>query len=259
MDFTTVEWDGDTTGKTVIDIENGATWLCKVSDLSPTIDELIGGKLYLSEGQIGEITSERLMDIGIGCISEMFASINQTGTYEGITFPETGIYFIGAESGYVSKLEYGNNVVQIDPKFIPYVVFNTDSNFSTVSCNIDYTSLIEMLSNNKLKNAFLISPEFCASMVEIFYNSDNRYWRIRFYIERLCTEVDIEVSKIQTLGMTIEAGDSALTSAKNYIFSMLPLSKDELILKSSTPDSQKRFSITVDDSGTISATEVQPE
>ena len=246
----TVEWDGDTTGKTVVDFANGAGLFCKISDLSPTIGELIGGKVYISSGEIVEITPEHMTDIGIGCASEMFVSIKQTGTWNGITFPEVGIYFIGSENVYVSKLEYENDFGQIDQNFISYVVFNTDIGFSTVSCNTDNTSLFKMLSNNKLKNAFLISPEFCASMSEIVYNNDDHVWLIKFYINRLRTEVSITVSDKSSM---IYAENTELQSIGNHLYSMLPMGDNMLILKSSTPGSKKSFRITVDDTGTISA------
>ena len=51
--------------------------------------------------------------------------------------------------------------------------------------------------------------------------------------------------------------DNVLTSAKAYADNILTAgNSDSVVIKSSTPDSIKKFRITVDDAGTISATEV---
>lgn len=51
--------------------------------------------------------------------------------------------------------------------------------------------------------------------------------------------------------------DNILTSAKGYSDNILTAgNSDSVVIKSSTPNSTKKFRITVDDAGAISATEV---
>lgn len=51
-------------------------------------------------------------------------------------------------------------------------------------------------------------------------------------------------------------GSSTLQSAKNYTDQKIAAARDSIILNSSTEGSTKKFEITVDDSGEISATEI---
>ena len=51
-------------------------------------------------------------------------------------------------------------------------------------------------------------------------------------------------------------GSSTLQSAKSYTDSKIAAPKDYIVLKSSTSESEKTFKVTVDDDGTLSATEI---
>lgn len=71
--------------------------------------------------------------------------------------------------------------------------------------------------------------------------------------------------KIKNLGSPIDDSDAAtkgyadkiLTTAKSYADNILTAgNNDSVVIKSSTPNSTKKFCITVDDAGTITATEV---
>ena len=54
-----IEWDGNTEGLTYVRIEEGV-YLYKISDFLPTDDELIGAILEISNGEGGEITSDKI-------------------------------------------------------------------------------------------------------------------------------------------------------------------------------------------------------
>lgn len=51
-------------------------------------------------------------------------------------------------------------------------------------------------------------------------------------------------------------GAIMLMMAANHVFCLNPNYEGELILQSTTPDSSKKFKITVDDSGALSAVEI---
>lgn len=65
---------------------------------------------------------------------------------------------------------------------------------------------------------------------------------------------DAYSKRITNLGSPIDNSDAV---TKGYADNILTAgNSDSVIIKSSTPDSTKKFRITVDDAGTISATEV---
>lgn len=80
------------------------------------------------------------------------------------------------------------------------------------------------------------------------------------------TDITMEGTGIEELdGITIEKGFYALELFKSLVFpqtikpldeKFLPESVEGVVIRSSTADSTKKFKLTVDDSGTISATEV---
>ena len=103
-----IEWDGNTEGLVVV--EAGSVTFCKVSDLLPTDDELIGRFIRLSDGTSVIISSdyihalpEDMTLVGKDDISIAVVKKDNT-TVNGLTFPKKGIYFYKENAYYVQKL-----------------------------------------------------------------------------------------------------------------------------------------------------------
>ena len=114
-----VTWDGDTTGKT-----SAGNMLYKVSDLTPEFSDIQEMSITLSNGLVVGIDFVYKSKQGQywECYEAIVVCILKAGVIvEGITFPESGIYFV-KRSGelYTSKLEFTAGIVNtIDVKYIP--------------------------------------------------------------------------------------------------------------------------------------------
>lgn len=96
-----ITWDGDTTGKTCVSADGLPYVFCKVSDIVLTADMLKGGNIAISEmGVTGSdelIKDEYVQQIDIGIvIGEFLISAHTAGTVAdfGIDLPEPGTYFV---------------------------------------------------------------------------------------------------------------------------------------------------------------------
>ena len=105
---------------------------CKISNLKPTKEELVGCLFTSEDGETVEITEDYFApeDQFIGMISfepGMFVVYNQrviinpsSSSEHTVTFPSTGIWIVGQGYDNFSSLEYdGWNVHPLDEKFIP--------------------------------------------------------------------------------------------------------------------------------------------
>lgn len=121
----TIEWDGNTEG--LDSFEANGLLFCKVADVCPTTEEVIGGSFEMSTGETYEIISDMIVP-GDGCFSLGGAVFVQSETFTltgtTVTAPSTGCYCgVNPNYGYVSKLTYGSTTVhQIDEKFIPSTI-----------------------------------------------------------------------------------------------------------------------------------------
>ena len=142
-----VTWDGDTTGKT-----SAGNMLYKVSDLTPEFSDIQEMSITLSNGLVVGIDSVYKSKQGQYwvCYDAVVVCILKAGVIvEGITFPESGIYFpIVKHSGelYTSKLEFTAGIVNtIDVKYIPptpeFVVDATNLPTDTTAWGELYTAL----------------------------------------------------------------------------------------------------------------------
>lgn len=131
-----ITWDGDTTGK-VIAFEqtqgSGTVTLCKVSDLILTDDEIKRGTLTIdTNGEIteravtwAEMTANGFVTDDV-VISDIFAFVRTAGAeFNGITFPETGIYFAKMTSNGAAKYPSGFTTIA-GAAGADYVVGNED-------------------------------------------------------------------------------------------------------------------------------------
>lgn len=118
-----ITWDGDTTGKTSVNVASGMV-LYKVSDLTPELSDIQEMSITVSNGSVydgidGVYASEQ-GQYWI-CNGATVACILKAGVItNGMTFPESGIYFIKYENLYTSKLEFTTGIANtIDLKYIP--------------------------------------------------------------------------------------------------------------------------------------------
>lgn len=125
-----ITWDGDTTGK--VSIED---MLFKISDLVLTDEQIKLTTVTLSTGESYKISDiwDLMVDNGLVTDDMVFGSelgfafVRKTGAiFEGITFPEVGIYAIKYNTIYVQSItttesvEYVKSVIKkIDQKFLP--------------------------------------------------------------------------------------------------------------------------------------------
>ena len=124
----TIEWDGDSTGKAVIDLGNDARCV-KVSELTPEPTELIGGivraesagnstSVTITEDMFDDARSQGLPAVTI-TINEATPVMIVYEPYPDYGMMEAGIYFV--DVGILlrtTSLTYGS-IKKLDPKFLP--------------------------------------------------------------------------------------------------------------------------------------------
>ena len=127
----TLEWDGDTTGKTCV-----GGMCCKVSDDTPSNDEMKDFVIQLNTGETIDCSDEDWDQmVSNGYITEDFALLGQwcivvrkenTNVMGALDFEETGIYFsYDPQWGWVTKLETTNPIftttttVPLPEKYLP--------------------------------------------------------------------------------------------------------------------------------------------
>ena len=117
---TVIEWDGNTEGRDSV----GTVY--KISDLTPSIDELIGAIFVMSDGETLTITDSDVLEPEPGFVAITTAGVavfysekitDSSGTT--LTVPSTGVY-AEIEETYVSSITYGSTTIhQLDEKYIP--------------------------------------------------------------------------------------------------------------------------------------------
>ena len=132
-----IEWDGNTDGLTYITyIKN-----YKVSDITPTNDELIGATLRISTGTNLTLTSDFIYvaseDVTAVVYGEVFVSIARkdnavaSGIIDSdILFPQKGTYFVKGEKAYVTGLRK-QTITPMAEEFLPSEVNEFIMNSST--------------------------------------------------------------------------------------------------------------------------------
>lgn len=126
-----ITWDGNTEGLVSVSTPDGSNY-CKVSDLTPDLDSLLGGTFTLiddGETTLFELTENRIQSIKdnefvpgqFAILAETIIIIYQPCSLDGNEFPEAGVYFAEYDqSVYVSSLSTKKEIVRtIDPKYLP--------------------------------------------------------------------------------------------------------------------------------------------
>lgn len=254
-----IEWDGNTDGLTSV-VASGLTYY-RVSDMVPTNDELLGGIVGRSDG--GDeltVTSDviRYKDEYVIMVAEVVIIIQEdNATWDEVLFPQKGIYFPKIDDSlYVSRLtKY--NYTTVDSAYIhPFNPNNVYvSGLPTPNQIYDFdealSAIIGQTTISQLKNKKAVFDY-------VFYDGTALLRLMPFSVTEQDGTKTIEYTGVDTQQMRVCAiefcfngstDDSVLTSVNiKYPSAMY--------INSSTTGSAKQFKITVDDSGTISATEV---
>ena len=142
-----ITWDGDTAGKTEVDLTSALGFnVYLVSDATPSAEDLIGATLSISTGSdTMEVTlsSEYVQTISDNIIVLLdgyaFVVLADNSEHNGITFPSKGTYFVNSDGVYVSGLTK-KVVNKIDKKFIP-------NGIDTLKITVTYNSSTDTYSN----------------------------------------------------------------------------------------------------------------
>ena len=177
-----ITWDGNITDKTVVYLNPDNTFgVCKVSDKILTQEDVIGGSIsVMAKNKEGNYESIIVIDsitqTDIGAMSDVIFTVREDiifisapTTFEGMTFPEAGIYFIFSNTEgdeyYVSSLTKTGVITphQFEDKYIPdTVVRKTDviDNLTSTDTNMPLSAnqgkiLKEFMENNYLDKEFI--------------------------------------------------------------------------------------------------------
>lgn len=121
-------FDGDTTGKEIIDLGDGA-YCVKMTDVVLTMDDLVGATVVVESGEemTIELTADVIVDVnGDGSIlgAEVLLAIQRDTTMEGIALT-SGLYFVEFPEAYTKSLVKEGATVKaaiiqkIDPRCLP--------------------------------------------------------------------------------------------------------------------------------------------
>ena len=243
-----ISWDGSVEGKIAISLQE-TTW-CHISDKVFSKEDLIGGTIELSNGNSSVIGSEDIYDNEefISTVSFIIVKMDNT-EINGVIFPKSGIYFIHYNGIYTASLSFGKTI-KLPERYLPdYLVeINRDYTFSQVADlvrrgKIPYLQLGEdyiyarlYLSGSELNLISGFNPHLYFSSFPIYRVGDG------YGVE------DITAS-FYTVNLRKDSGWSDVSS---HSITETNVQNKEIYIRST--GNGILFKITVDDSGTISAT-----
>lgn len=116
-----IEWDGNTEGLVAVELDNKTTFY-KVSDLTPTDDEVLGATAASGNGETIEVTREDIEPYGKDITILAFAILvvrKDNSEFEGSVFPQKGTYFFKKDGEfYVAKLSK-QTITPMAEEFLP--------------------------------------------------------------------------------------------------------------------------------------------
>lgn len=169
---TVISWGGDTNDRV-----NAAGAFYKVSDLTPTKEDVVGGTFKWSDlpNQI-TITQDMISSLeGVlfNVLNEpdgdalIIVSFVENYDLGGLVIPEKGIYMNVSGDKYIESLIYGH-AKQLDSDFLPKnynVLFTLDASAGNVTCNCTYEELSAWLAAGTPIVANFVSPgNYCATI-----------------------------------------------------------------------------------------------
>ena len=287
-----IEWDGVIGDRVVVELGFGK--VVKVSDEIPKVEQLVGGTMSVKKGDTSNtvsITYETIDNLGngiytfgSGAISVNKAPANlvhpSTGAVLAV-FPETGVYFaynsLGATIMYISSLALPAKsvIVPIPQEYVEGLeeVASDATAAKTAAESIDMRGKTWTQSNatDGNFNAIVYANGLWVAGSSVgnnglYYSTDGKTWTqsnvTNSYFNAIVYANGLWVAGSNgNNGLYYSTSKYALTDTVNAQLAEVKQFIDEIksadvILPSSTAGSTKKFKITVDDAGAISATEV---
>ena len=275
-----ITFDGNIDGKELgtIDSDAGDIYLVKVSDLFPKPEELLNATVYLSNGEKNVITEDYMAILDssgnyviynrIFVIADKDAFTNIEGL--NVQIPSNGTYFFMIGSDYVASVSSNPIIKPIDRDLLPKGIAYIDEVYS--KDEIDAKSVFVVNAVGSVLDSTYAEILDAYVSGKLVYISRARYANDTFrslYIltsmhtngDMFFTRFNFETKNVECVSMTSSNGNkiTAFDSPRTLYMTFSnepPASGDGIMLSSVTSGSHKTFKITVDDSGTISATEV---
>ena len=286
-----ITFDGNIDGKELVTIGPDASniYLVKVSDLSPKPEELLNAVVCLSSGMNDVITEDYMTILdssGNYTIENMIFviadkdAINKEGinNVEGLNvqIPSNGTYFSMMGSDYIASVS--NLIIKpIDrdllPKGVAYIdeVYSKNEVYSKDEVDAKSVFVVNAVGTvldstyAEILDAYISGKVVCISRAR--YAGDT--FRALYILTSMSpsgnniyfTRIMLENRSVEYVVMTPSNGNKITTfDSPNILYmtfsNIIPAAGSGIMLDSTTSGSHKTFKITVDDSGTISATEV---
>lgn len=127
----TIEWDGNTEGKTTVNAGEGFV-LCKVSDEVISSDNYCLVRLHDDEGDTEQMGLVEVVSAAGSCMvlvnsaSSAFLVAQDNDELLGLVIPEKGVYFISSPGGYTSACTFYSTRC-VDSKYLDIFVAHTDA------------------------------------------------------------------------------------------------------------------------------------
>lgn len=289
-----ITWDGDTTGRVSIAQEGMPGGWYKVSDKILTADQIIGSQITTvqnGEAMQDVITDDMYLETEFGCLLGYVVMVAmKTGAFNvddsNISIPEPGIYFTSASaeghSMFVSSLS-NLTVRPFDDKYIPDTVARKDEVYTKdeIYTNYNHTISITWDGNKDGKDTFLFNafnyykisdevPVF-KRIQSVSTSSNGSSELSELYEGENCYRAgfSIVVTKAGACRLAANEGDTMLSftapSTGIYFWTNDSINAYQTSLKLTSFIEQdgiivnspsKKWKIAVDDTGTISATEI---
>ena len=254
-----IEWDGNTEGKTSVVLPIGT--LYKISVMVPSYDDLLGAMITSLDypERVYVITSEDIIALSDSVIMisnpiEIIIASKDNADVQGFTIPEKGVY-TNNDKFKMSK----ENITLMSTDFIP-MVSETEPGLSIPLDNL-YSNVLKQVHDQYFAGTHLQSTDYSdAEIINKFADKNNSYgiFQPGKFSGKVLSAYNDTTNEYLTV---VLAGNNKVECRKasngsTDIEQLWSIQKDGVIISSSTPDSTKKFKITVDDSGTIKATEV---
>lgn len=163
-----ITWDGDTAGKTEVDLTSALGFnVYLVSDATPSVEDLTGSTLTIYDGSSSmelSVSARALSEnVIIGSDGYVFVVLADNSEVSGITFPSKGTYLVSAGGSYVSRITK-KAINKIDPKFIP-------NGIDTLKVTVTYNSSTDTYSADKTSDDIKTCLDN-GGIPYVYYNKD---------------------------------------------------------------------------------------
>lgn len=270
-----VAWDGVIGDKIVVAISDDAKFV-KVAEASYTVDEYayMSGISKASNGKSISFNYESLETGDSYVMSGSFAIVVAPNiAINGINFPEAGIYVMQAkvrgELVYVSKLT-GGMIAQIPSVFVDLTKLSSEVSDAQYKADRAYNNASSaqttaQTAQTTANNALALVPDANPAYGLIgAFDREKAYEKMTLYFGWTGgASLDIQVANKTSPTVTFTPPvyvDKQADFAFSRASSALPHPKiteiGGIVMYSNTPGSTKKFLITVDDTGALTATEV---